>query len=234
MGKIGAVMWARVRWYLASACLCGLAGLACRTRERSGPGGLGPLVPAVLAERPGLWVFQPAGVQEPVPLRIAVVKSQGECDPIRSLGGAFVICAVPGAPDQAVSDRIKEALREVKGVRGDYLKKGPVTVFAGPSQTEVVMRLAAEEPSFFAGLVLRGADEVRVSNVRLHAYGERGGKKLALLGVPENDAARVRGVAVAAQLQVGVFADTPEGLRAAADFARVEGPLVAPTPAQSY
>lgn len=220
-------MWVRVFPLTVGCVALALAGLGCR--GRSGAGSAEPLVPATLAKRPGITVLQPAGARGVLPLRIAIFGDLHGCEAARQGGPVFVICLVPGTADESagmtLSEGAKGALRELKAARGEYLKKGPVTVVGGPAQTEAVMRLAAEEPSFFAGLVIQSSDEVKVSNVRLHAFGSRGGKKLALVGLPEGESLRVQSAALAAGLAVASFSGNPEGMRAAAAFATVDGPL---------
>jgi hypothetical protein len=209
----------------------GLFSVGCRRSERITEGPLPPLEPAHLAERPGIVVFQPQKVTMPVPLEVSVVDEIGDCTEPDRVTRAFVICAVGGsAAELTLSERIRGALRELAERRLPYLRKGPVTVIGTANQTETVFRLAGEEPSFFAGLVLRGADAVRVSNSRIFGFGQGGGKKVALVGVPSAEVARIKSSSVAGSVRVAEFPGTPEGLRSAIEFARVDAPLVSPEP----
>lgn len=216
-----------------------------------GSGSLVPMEPAVFAKRPGVTVLQPGRVTRPVPISVALIDAQGECQALRRSAPAFWVCveppppsataepaspeASPGGPPAGaakttpaqlgVADLVRGTMKEIMALRRDYVKKEPVTLVGGRAQTENVLVLASQEPSFFAGLVLRSGDPVRVSNARLYAYGQRGGKKIALLGVPEADATRVRSAAFGAGLHVAAFPETPRGLLAAVEFAAVHTPL---------
>src|SRR5690606_23879647 len=105
----------------------------------------------------------------------------------------------------------------------EHVAPRPVVLFAEKERTGDVMNLAAEEPGFFSALVLERADRVLVSNTRLYAYGQKGGKRVALVGVPKEEELRARGLSSSAGLAVEGFPATPEGLAGAFRFAVGDG-----------
>jgi hypothetical protein len=209
------------------ACL-GLAFVGCKRNERITSGPLPPFEPAVLAERQGVEVLQPRQIEKPASLQVAVVDSTKDCGSFSGLSEAFVICIAPTSAGMSLSERVRGTLKELVSVRPAYLRRGPVTVIGGPKQTETVFQLVGEEPSFFAGLVLRNVDPVRVSNARVFGFGQNGGRKIALVGVDPGEVARVRSAGLPVAVRVEAFPDSVDGLKLALQYATVDEPLVVP------
>lgn len=174
----------------------------------------------------------PLGTRGRSPVVVALVGEAQGCDPVdKARGEAFFVCLWPSRAEPP-APRLRSALRELKRAYPDHVAQGAVSVFIEGSQTRDGMDLTAEEPGFFAGMVLEQADRVLVSNTRLYAYGQKGGKRVALLGVVAEEAQRAQGIAPAAGLSVGTFPPGPEGLASALRFVRA-GPA-GPPPGSNF
>lgn len=169
---------------------------------------------------PAARLRAPLGARQARPVVVALVAEQAGCDRVEeSRGEAFLVCLWP-SPGRPVAERLRGALLDLKRLYPAHIASGSVSVYVEASQTREGMALVAEEPGFFAGLVLEQADRVLVSNTRLYSYGQKGGKRVALLGVPLEEGQRARGVAPSAQLTVELFPPGAEGLREALLFVR--------------
>lgn len=171
-------------------------------------------------------VRAPVGSREARPVVVALVAEETSCERASSARGSTFFVCLWGAPGGPYSERLREALQELKRQFPEHVAPRPVVLFAEAARTADVMVLAAEEPGFFSALVLERADRVLVSNTRLYSYGQKGGKRVALVGVPVEEELRARGLAPSARLSVEAFRRTPEGLAGAFRFAQTEGPEV--------
>ncbi len=168
-------------------------------------------------------VRAPLGSREVRPVVVALTAEERGCESaLKARGSAFFVC-LWGPPAAPYAERLREALRELKRQFPEHVAPRPVVLFAEKERTADVMNLAAEEPGFFSALVLERADRVLVSNTRLYAYGQKGGERVALVGVPKEEELRARGLSSSAGLAVEGFPAAPEGLAGAFRFAVGDG-----------
>lgn len=167
-------------------------------------------------------VRAPLGAREARPVVVALTATEKGCERAeRARGSAFFVC-LWGPPSGPYAERLREGLKELKRQFPEHVAPRPVVLFGEKERTADVMNLAAEEPGFFSALVLERADRVLVSNTRLYSYGQKGGKRVALVGVPKEEELRARGLSAAAHLAVEGFPASSEGLAGAFRFALVD------------
>lgn len=194
----------------------GAGSLGCRgAADKSGAEEarkLAPLQAQALVWPEGVQLDVPRGATTPRELLLLWLS---ECPRRETLPESvgFVLCVSSQLSAAEREKHTQDSLKLMKSHYGEYLLASSVDFVADASSSAAALELLLREPSFFQRAALQLGENQELSSIQLHAYGQRGGKRLLLLQEESPRAERLRSSSRSLSLefkQLPVHAPWPE------------------------